>query len=112
MDRCHTMLAHISTNRARVAENNEKPWDVLWRTVEPHLDLMISDFLDGLSDERRAICANWVSRWMGGCDPWTKSLPDIAALIASKSRVQRGDLTNIRTDIASQGLKGGGTDAS
>jgi hypothetical protein len=68
MDRCHTMLAHISTSRSEIARGGLKAWGQEWQTVERHLDQTIPEFLGGLSVDHKTICLQRIdqmlsSRW-------------------------------------------------
>jgi len=63
LSRCHTMLAHISTERTRIARSGRKPWNEEFDTVEPHLNDTIKEFLNSLSANHKEICRTWVSRW-------------------------------------------------
>ena len=76
MNRCHTMLAHISTTRSDMAKRGLKRWGGDWKVVEPHLDSVIAEFLKGLSEEHRMICRAWVSKWMN------EALKDVAGWLA------------------------------
>jgi hypothetical protein len=60
VNRCHTMLAHISTSRADIAKRGLKAWGQEWQRVETHLDQTISDFLSGLSDDHKTVCLQWI----------------------------------------------------
>ncbi len=64
--RCHTMLAHISKARTEMAKRGLKSWGADWEAVEPHLDSVIADFLNRLSEEHKTICRKWVNQWLNG----------------------------------------------
>ena len=82
--RCHTMLAHISTNRSAIAKQGLKDWGQEWLIVEPHLDQTISDFLGGLSDRHKKLSLRWIDRWLEVSRPWSSVLAEIApALLPS-----------------------------
>jgi hypothetical protein len=66
MTRCHTMLAHISTKRTEWAKRGLKNWGSEWPRVEPHLNQIISDFLNSISSNHKAICSRWMSQWLAG----------------------------------------------
>jgi hypothetical protein len=78
MTRCHTMLAHVSKTRTEMKKAGLRDWAKDWQVVEPHLDQTISQFLSGLSPERRRICLGWVNDWSRGTHPSTKTLRDLA----------------------------------
>ena len=81
MKRCHTMLAHISKTRTEIARSGLKSWSNDWSIVEPHLDQLISDFLDGLSIHHKQICRHWVTTWLTGPYPCNDSLRDLVAIL-------------------------------
>ena len=72
MKRCHTMLAHISTQRSEMAKLRREDWGADWQIVEPHLDKTIREFVDGLSTEHRRVCLQWANQMRAsngvGCD--------------------------------------------
>lgn len=63
MTRCHTMLAHISTQRSKIAKQRRKDWSVDWQVVEPHIDQTITEFLSCLAPEHKEVCRQWVVKW-------------------------------------------------
>jgi hypothetical protein len=81
MNRCHTLLAHVSTTRTELQKRGLKAWDRDWLVVEPHLDLTISDFLGGLSSDYRKICQDWVNRWINGNHQGMHALKEVGRMI-------------------------------
>ncbi len=79
LTRCHTMLAHISVTRTEIARAGLKDWSDEWLTVEPHLDIVIVEFLRALSPRQQKICANWIKRWSAACYPGGDALVGLAA---------------------------------
>jgi hypothetical protein len=81
MTRCHTMLAHISTARSKMAKSGLKSWGNDWKIVEPHLDQAISDFLRGLSKEYQKICSQWIETWFRGHHPGNAVLKELVGVV-------------------------------
>ena len=66
MDRCHTMLAHISTSRSEMARQGLKSWGAAWPITEAHLDSIIPQFLAGLPPDYRADCRKQFNQILTG----------------------------------------------
>jgi len=81
MIRCHTMLAHLSTTRTAIAKRGGKSWGKDWLTVEPHLNLLIGNFLSSLPAHQKKICREWVTTWSTGSYPCNDALRDLAAAL-------------------------------
>ena len=81
LKRCHTMLAHISKTRSDLAKNGSKDWGAEWELVEPFLNEVVADFLNGLDDHHRAICRQWVIRWLNGSHPGNEILKPLSVLV-------------------------------
>jgi hypothetical protein len=81
VNRCHTMLAHISKSRTDLKRRGLKDWASSFKEVEPHIDQTIADFLAALSGEHKAICRNWVSCWLNGPYPANAVLSELALMV-------------------------------
>lgn len=81
MQRCHTMLAHISKTRTDMAKRGNKAWNGEWQVVEPHLDQTISEFLSGLSADHKRTCLSWMQRWLNSNHPGNAALTGLVPLV-------------------------------
>ncbi len=80
--RCHTMLAHISTTRSKMAKSGLKSWGKDWSIVEAHLDQTISDFLGRLSKEHKKTCSQWIGAWLKGPHQGNDVLAGLVAVVS------------------------------
>ncbi len=81
MTRCHTMLAHISTERSRLSRSGLKAWDRDWDEVEPHLDKIIAHFLHGLPPDSKIVCHRWFHQFLTGPHVGKDVLHDLIAAL-------------------------------
>lgn len=71
------MLAHISTERTRVAREGKKSWAYDFPIVEPVVHRAISEFLGGLPRDYKEVCTRWVREW----SPASTILMDLGTLL-------------------------------
>ena len=84
VERCHTMLSPISTERVAMGNTGLKHWNQDWPEIDPHIDKSISEFLGGLSDEHKTICLKWTGHFL---QPGKPGSMELAGLVTALGRV-------------------------
>ena len=85
VDRCHTMLSPISAGRVAMGKAGWKHWNQYWPDIDPHIDRLISEFLNALSDDHKSICLQWIDRWLRPGAPGSKELAELASALGRAS---------------------------